>query len=342
MLDWQFILLVITAVIYCFINGRNDGRNVVATMVSSRSIQPKNAIILASAVEFIVPLIIGTAVANTICTGIVSPEELLSGGKIRAYIFIFSALSGAMLFSSLSNRLGLPSSASHALIGGMIGGGIILYGLNSILWYTILIKVILMLFLTPILGMLMGFIIMWIINIIFQNASYSFNEHFKRAQLLGAAFLAGAHSSNDAQKSMGVIAVLMLMSGLQNDFTIPFWVKFVCALALSSGLYFAGWKVVKTVGRDIFRLKPVESFSSQLGSSVVLCASGLLGSPVSTSQIVSSTVVGVGAMKNPKAVKWDVVGRIFISWITTIPASAMISAALTALIYYGIIGGGFI
>lgn len=341
MLDWRLIVLILMSVGYCFVNGRNDGRNVVATIISSRSIEPRRAIAIAAAVEFIVPLVIGTTVASTICTGIVSANALFMGGTDRAYILIFSALISAMTFSMASNRLGLPSSASHALIGGLLGGGMLLYGITAIVWKSILLKVILMLFLTPVLGLAAGYIIIRLIVWFFCNAHFSVNEFFKKAQVFGTVFLAAAHSSNDSQKSMGIIALLLFTGGVQDDFHVSIWVKIVCAASLSLGLYFAGWRVVKTVGQEIFRLKPIHSFASQLGASIVLTFSGLLGSPVSTSQIVASSVVGVGTGKNPSAIRWKVVKNILISWLTTIPTTAMLSAALSALLLF-LIGGNIV
>lgn len=326
MISLPAILLIAITYVFTLINGFHDGCNVVATIVSSRSMPPRKALTLAVIVEFISPILMGTAVAATVGKGIVETEFILSKGTNYAYLFILCALIGAIIWNIITWYFGLPSSSSHALIGGLIGSGICAYGIHSIEWANILFKIILMIFLTPVLGFIIGFIAMVFTNYLCRNTSPKVNSFFKSSQLFSMAFLAASHSTNDAQKSMGVVALILVVSGTQTTFYVPLWVKILSAALMALGLSVSGWKIVKTVGRGIFHLKPVHSFVSQVSAAAVIFVSGLLGSPVSTSQIVSSSIMGVGAGERVNAVRWDVVKRIVASWITTIPAAASIAA----------------
>jgi inorganic phosphate transporter, PiT family len=344
-MDIPVILLIITAYTFTFINGFHDGCNVVATIISSRSISPKKALIIAAIVEFISPLILGTAVAATIGKGIVRSEFLQTRGTGYAYLFILCAIVGAIVWNIITWWLGLPSSSSHALIGGLIGSGICTFGMKSIEWNNILVKVVLMLFLTPTLGLIVGFILMISTKYMLRYSKPGINKFIKAAQTFSMVFLAASHGTNDSQKSMGIVTLILIISGVQQEFFVPFWVKIISSSLISLGLYLGGWKIVKTVGRDIFRLKPIHSLVSQISAASIIFTSGLLGSPVSTSQIVSSSIMGVGTAEQYKAVRWQVAKKIFISWITTIPAAASISAFIYFIIIVLLTGGskiGFI
>jgi PiT family inorganic phosphate transporter len=319
------MLLIIITYTFTFINGFHDGCNVVATIVSSRSLSPRKALVIAVITELICPLIMGTAVAATIGKGIIRSEFIQSRGTNMAYIFILCAIIGAIIWNLITWKLALPSSSSHALIGGLIGSGMCVFGIQSVEWYNILIKVILMLFLTPMLGFVIGFIAMVLTNYLCRKCSPRINNFFKGSQIFSMVFLAASHSTNDAQKSMGIVTLILMISGMQEQFFVPFWVKLISACLMALGLYLGGWKIVKTVGRGIFNLKPVHSFVSQTSAASIIYISGLLGSPVSTSQIVSSSIIGIGAGERVNAVRWNVAKNIVMSWVTTIPAAALIS-----------------
>jgi Phosphate/sulphate permeases len=287
---------------------------------------PKKALALAVVIELVCPLIMGTAVASTIGKGIVHSEFIQSRGTNLAYIFILCAIIGAIIWNIITWFLGLPSSSSHALIGGLIGSGICVFGFQSIEWFNVLIKVVLMLFLTPVLGFIIGYIFMIYTNYLCRKSSPKVNKLFKISQIFSMGFLAASHSTNDAQKSMGIVTLILMISGCQTHFYVPFWVKLVSSSLMALGLSIGGWKIVRTVGRGIFHLKPIHSFVSQASSASVIFVSGLLGSPVSTSQIVSSSIMGVGAGERANAVRWNIVKNILISWVTTIPAAAVIAS----------------
>lgn len=325
-------VIILIMIIYAFtlINGFHDGCNVIATIISSRSMTPKKALAIAAVTEFISPLIMGTAVASTIGKGIVKNEFIQSSGEGTAFIFILCAILGAIIWNIVTWWLGLPSSSSHALIGGLIGSGICVFGTRSIEWMNIAVKVILMLFLTPVLGFIIGMIFMLITKYLCKRCNSGINKFFKSCQAISMIFLAASHSTNDAQKSMGIVTLVLMISGVQQQFHVPLWVKLISSFLISLGLLLGGWKIVKTVGRGIFKLKPVHSFVSQVSAASIICVSGALGAPVSTSQIVSSSIMGVGAGERFNGVKWGVVRNILLSWITTIPAAALIST----FVYY--------
>jgi inorganic phosphate transporter, PiT family len=339
MVGLPVILLIITTYCFTFINGFHDGCNVVATIISSRSISPKKALIIAAIAEFIFPLILGTAVAATIGKGIIKSEYLQVRGISHAYLFILCSIAGAIVWNIITWRLALPSSSSHALIGGLIGSGICIFGVDSVEWNNILIKVVLMLFLTPTLGLIAGFIMMIFTKYLLRHSKPSINKLIKGSQTISMILLAASHSTNDSQKSMGIVTLILMISGVQQEFFVPFWVKIISSALISLGLYLGGWKIVKTVGRDIFKLKPVHSLVSQVSAASIIFISGLLGSPVSTSQIVSSSIMGVGSAEKYKAVRWQVAKRIFMSWFTTIPAAAGISALFYYIFTIVLIGG---
>lgn len=331
MITLPVVLLIGVIYGFTFINGLHDGCNVIAAITASRSMPPKKALIIAAVTEFIAPLITGTAVASTIGKGIVKSELIYSSGN-TAYLFILCAVLGSIIWNVITWRLGLPSSSSHALIGGLIGSGICVFGPSSIEWMNIVVKVILMLVLTPILGFVIGMLLMLLTSCLCKRCNYKINKFFKSCQTISMIFLATSHSTNDAQKSMGIVTLVLIISGTQNQFYVPFWVKLMSAFFIALGLYLGGWKIVKTVGRGIFKMKPIHSFVSQVSAAAIIFLSGILGSPVSTSQIVSSSIMGVGSGERMSGVKWSVVKNIIISWITTIPAAALFSVFIYFII----------
>jgi len=324
------IAIIGFAVIFDFINGFHDAANIVATMISSRSISPEAAIIIASVCELIGPFVLGTAVAKTIGTGIVSPGAITNS-------VIFAGLFGAITWNIVTWRLGMPSSSSHALIGGLAGAVIISSGFGK-LNVDGFLMIILVLITSPLIGMLAGNIIFRIVKFLTRNATPVVNGYFKRLQIFSAIGLALAHGGNDAQKTMGIITMTLVsynhFKGTEIPFVVPVWVIIVCALAISMGTAFGGWKIIKTVGGKIYKLRPVHAFVSQASSAGVIFTAAVLGGPVSTTHVVSSSIMGVGAAERIKAVKWQTAKNIVATWFITIPASALVS-----FVVYGIIIG---
>ncbi|NJD04783.1 MAG: inorganic phosphate transporter [Ruminiclostridium sp.] len=322
------VITIIICLTFTFINGFHDGCNVMATVVASKTMSPQKALIFACIAEFTAPLLLGTAVANTVGRGILDINRLNRQNYSISIIIILSALIGGILWNLFTWKAGLPSSSSHALIGGLIGSGMTIFGPGMINWNNLFWKVIVMLVLTPITGFVAGYVSIRILNILIRRCTRSVNKIFKFIQVFSMFFLASSHSSNDAQKSMGVIAIILLIGGINKDFGVPVWTMFLSAFAISAGLLMGGWSIVKTVGTKIFRVRPIHSFNSQMTAALVITTAGLLGYPVSTTQIVSSSIMGTGAGEKLNAVNWGVVKSILTSWLITIPCSAAFSAVV--------------
>jgi inorganic phosphate transporter, PiT family len=322
-----YIALALT-LCFAFINGFHDGGNVIATIICSRSMRPMKALLGATVGEFVGPLLLGTAVAHTMTVGIIKPELLqqLSSGNV--YLIIISGVGGAIVWNLVTWFLGLPSSSSHALIGGLLGAGLASAGLGGVAITNMLEMALLPLLISPIIGFVLGFLVFSSIRFYFAGAPRRVAKFFVTLQTPSMLFLAGTHGSNDAQKSMGVIAILLAAASGSGpgDFYLPEWVVVSCAAAVALGLSFGGWRIVKTVGYGICRLEPVHSFASQLTSTAVILGASLLGGPVSTSQVLASSVMGVGASHRLSAVRWSVTTGIAYAWIFTIPISAAIAA----------------
>lgn len=318
------ICVVILAVIFDFLNGFHDAANVVATMIASRSMSPEVALIVAASCEFIGPFLFGTAVAKTIGKGIVDP-----GGLDE--LIILAALSGAIAWNLITWKWGLPSSSSHALVGGLVGAVGAGVGF-SYLKTDGLIKVVTALIVSPIIGLIVGFFMKKFFAFLTRGQGPRINIFFKRIQIFSAAGLALSHGANDAQKSMGIITMVLVSNLYLTDFAVPFWVIFICAAAMGLGTAFGGWSIIKTVGSGIYKLRPIHAFSSQMASASVILTAALVGAPVSTTHVVSSSIMGVGAADRMKAVRWHKAIEIVITWFVTIPA-----AALVAAIVYGVL-----
>jgi PiT family inorganic phosphate transporter len=320
--------VVAASILFAFINGFHDGGNVFATAVSSRSVHPAAALILCTLVEFGFPLIGGTAVASTIGKGILSEATLTAAGADVSLLVVFCALAAAMLWNLFTWKIGLPSSSSHALIGGLIGAGAAAFGFFSVEWAILFKKIILVLIATPFIGFAAGFLIQNLLMLLFKRLSNKANRVIKRLHYLSMALLACAHSSADSQKTMGVITLVLLLSGKIASFEVPFWVELSSAAALSLGLFFCGWRIIHTVGNGIYKLQPTHSLTAQLSAAASIYGATMLGGAVSTSQVVSSTIMGVGSADNFRLVKWKAAKSIALSWILTIPAVSLVAAAL--------------
>jgi len=330
--------LVIAAIsfgfLYAFVNGFHDGCNVVATVIASRSMSPKKALLVGVLGEFIGPLVFGSAVAVTVGTGIIRPSGLYPEQAAISVLLLLSALMGAVLWDVITWWAGLPTSSSHALVGGLVGAGVVAHGFGVVNWAGLIWKVALPLFLSPVVGLFIGYVAMVIVIALFQNFPPKIGKLFKGLQVLSTGFLAASHGTNDAQKAMGVITLVLMVIGRTEVFVVPGWVVVGCAAAIALGLSTGGWRIIRTVGTRIFRLKPVHSFTSQAASSAVIAGAALLGGPVSTTQVVSSTVMGVGAAQRASAVRWTVMGQIIQAWLFTMPASAGLSIGCFYILKY--------
>jgi len=322
MLSLQTVAVVGAALIFDFINGFHDTANAIATSVSTRVLTPMRAVVMAAALNFAGALV-STAVAKTIGQGIVAPEAATQG-------VVIAALLGAIAWNLITWYWGLPSSSSHALVGGVVGAAAAYRGFG-ILNARGLGEIFGSLLTSPAVGFAVGLGLMvallWLLH---RAIPARVNASFRRLQLLSAAFVAFSHGTNDAQKSMGVITLALVAGGYLGTFVVPTWVKLVCALAMALGTAFGGWKIIHTLGMRIIRLQPIHGFAAETASAVVIQAASHLGLPVSTTHVISSAIMGVGASRRLSAVRWGVAGNIVIAWVLTPP----VAAVLGAIAYY--------
>lgn len=314
------VVVISLALVFDFFNGFNDSNNMVATIISSRAMSVRKALLLASIFNFLGPFIFGTAVAATIGKGIVNPDF------ININVIIVSLIS-AIIWDLIAWRVAIPTSSSHALIGALIGAVCISSGFDKINLVGI-IKVFSILLISPILGFTFGFLSYKIIAKMATKATPKINRVFNIGQVLSSICLGLAHGTNDAQKTMGVITMALVILKFIPDFNVPIWVILLCALSLALGTLSGGLKIMKTVGMKIFKIKPIHGFTSQICSSSVIIASSLLGGPVSTTHIVSSSVIGIGTAENISRVRWTVVKDIILAWLITMPVSAILSCSI--------------
>jgi len=315
------VILVALALFFDFLNGFHDSSNIVATIIFSRAMSPRLALIMTALAEFVGPFIFGVAVAKTIGEGIIKP------GVISIEV-ILAALLSAIIWNLFTWYFGIPSSSSHALIGSIIGAVVISVGWQAILLPG-LFKVILALFLSPVLGLLVGFIFTRLVYFLARNATMKINWFFKNIQVLTGLGLGLSHGANDAQKTMGVITLGLVTFGYLNEFEVPLWVIAASAGAIALGTALGGWRLIHTLGAKFYKIRPVHGFSTQISSAGIILGAALLGGPVSTTQVVSSTILGVGAAERLSKVRWSVMNSILIAWFLTIPATG----GLAALIY---------
>lgn len=319
-MTFAIFLLIVLALAFDFLNGFHDSANSIATVVSTRVLSPRLAVIWAAFFNFIAFLFFGLHVANTIGKGIIDIAIIDKG-------IIFGALVGACAWNVITWYFGLPVSSSHALIGGMIGAALVKAGPGSLVWQGIL-KTVTFIFVSPVLGLILGLGFGVIVYWLFRNSAPLKVDHiFRKGQLVSAAFYSMGHGGNDAQKTMGIIASLLFSAGLLgNKFYIPFWVVITCHAAIAFGTMFGGWRIVKTMGQKVAKLKPVDGFCAETGAAITLFISSAFGIPVSTTHTITGAIMGIGSIKRISAVRWGVAGRIVWAWILTIPCSAAISA----------------
>jgi len=316
------LFIIIVALLFDFLNGMNDAANSIATVVATRVLTPKIAVLWAAFFNFAAAFGFGVHVANTIGKGIVETN-------IVDQYLILSALIGAVLWTHGCTKIGLPISVSHSLIGGLAGAAIIKAGFESLVAGG-LIKVTIFIFLSPIIGLLLGGSLMIIVTWIFKNSSNrKVDKVFKIGQLISSAAFSLGHGTNDAQKTMGIISILLFTNGyLGSEFYVPFWVIIISHTAIGLGTLAGGWKVIKTMGMKLTHLRPVGGFCAETAGAAVLVGTALAGIPVSTTHTITGAVMGVGMIKRLTAVKWGVAGKIIWAWILTIPVSA-IGGAIT-------------
>ncbi|MGB8981104.1 MAG: inorganic phosphate transporter [Anaerolineales bacterium] len=314
----ELIIVIALALVFDFLNGMRDASNIVATMISSRAFGPRTALGIAAVAEFLGPFLFGITVAKTI------GDEIVQSSALTLTV-IASALIGAILWNLITWYLGLPGSSSHALVGGMIGAVVVGAGLNAIKFAGLNI-VLLALFIVPLIGFVVGFLTTRLIYFLARGASPSINELFKRGQWLTALVMAFGQGTNDAQKTMGIIALSLVIDGALPAFQIPIWVIVVSAAGISIGTSLGGWRLIRTLGGRFYKIRPLHSFSTQLSSAGVILAASLFGVPVSASQVVSSAIIGVGSAERASKVRWSVADDIMTAWLVTIPASGLLSA----------------
>ena len=318
------LFIIALALIFDFLNGFHDASNIVATMISSRAMSPRSALGLSAAAHFAGPFLFGVAVATTIGSEVVDPDVITSG-------VIIAALSSAILWNLFTWYFGWPSSTSHALIGGLVGAAVVSAGAEAI-YLDGLFKVFAALFISPILGFVLGFLVLKVIYFLARGASPRINAVFRRGQLGTSLALALSHGTNDAQKTMGIIAMAMVTTGYADKFHVPWWVITLSASAIALGTASGGWRLIETLGGKFFKIRPVHAFGSQLTSASVILGAALLGGPVSTTQVVSSSIMGAGAADRISKVRWTVARDIAVAWLLTIPVSALLAAGIYLLV----------
>ncbi len=317
---------VIIALVFDFVNGFNDSANSVATVIGTRVLKPLHAVIVSAVANFIGPFIFGVAVATTIAKGIVSPDD------ITVYMIV-GGLAGAIGWSVLCTYFGLPISNSHSLVGGIMGAGIAGLGFEKLV-YGGLTKIVTGIVIAPVGGLIFGLLLTGLIITIFANRKPTLvNKIFGRLQIVSSAWFALTHGANDGQKTMGIIVLILFSAGMIPELEMPLWVIFAAATAMGLGTFFGGYKVIKTLGVKITKLKPYQGFAAETGGGLMLAIFATLGIPASTTHAITGTIMGAGAAKRKRAVRWKVGKQIVFAWVITIPGSAGLGIAFTYLIH---------
>jgi PiT family inorganic phosphate transporter len=313
--------LIAVALLFDFLNGLHDAANSIATIVSTRVLSPQYAVAWAAFFNFIAFMFFGLHVANTLGTGIISASV------VDPHV-VFGALMGAILWNLITWGLGIPSSSSHALVGGLVGAGMAKAGTSAIVWHGLL-PTTAAIVMSPLIGFLLAILLVLLLSwILVRWTPYAVDRKFQQLQFISASLYSLGHGGNDAQKTMGIIAVLLYSQGhLGGEFHVPFWVVISCQLAMALGTLFGGWRIVKTMGSKITRLTPMQGFCAETGGAITLFAATWLGIPVSTTHTITGAIIGVGAARRMSAVRWGVANNIVIAWVITIPASAAIAAS---------------
>jgi PiT family inorganic phosphate transporter len=321
-------LIVVVALLFDYTNGFHDAANAIATSVSTRALTPRVALAMAAVLN-LVGAFVATGVAGTVGKGIISAPQGSHG-----LVLVFSALLGAITWNLITWSFGLPSSSSHALIGGLVGSAIVSgQHWRAVHWRGVVEKVVVPMVISPIIGGVIAFVLMLVILWVFQrNNPHRLNRGFRHLQTLSAAAMSYSHGTQDAQKTMGVITLALVTGGYLHTFVVPWWVKVAAAAAMALGTYSGGWRIMRTLGRRIIQLDPPRGFAAESTSSAVLLTAAHFGAPVSTTHVITSAVMGVGATKRFSAVRWGVAWNIVVAWVLTIPAAALVAAAVHAVL----------
>lgn len=339
-MDSLFLLALATVVIvlvFDYTNGFHDAANIVATVIASRAMTPAQAVVIVGVFEFLGPLLGGTAVANTI-----GKFVALDGvAPVLSLSILLCGLIGAIVWNLGTWYFGIPSSSSHALVGGLIGAVVVSVGSDHVVWgfaelanghVTGIMKVIAALLLSPLIGFWVGFLVHRLLRAFLMAANPAANSRLRAAQFVTAAGLAFSHGANDAQKSMGILTLVLLLGGFIPTFEVPFWVMLACASAITLGILSGGWRIVRTLGFAIYRVRPIHALGSQLTSAAVILAASAGGAPVSTTHVVATSIMGIGASERPRAVRWSKAREIALTWIITIPGAALVAIQAYALV----------
>ena len=319
------LALIVLSLIFDFLNGFHDSSNIVATVIFSRALNPRLTMLLAALSHMAGPFLFGTAVATTI------GHELMVEDTLTLLVLI-AALVAAILWNLVTWYIGVPSSSSHALLGGLLGSAVIQSGGFAIIKTTGLLKIIAVLLISPVVGLLVGYIVMRVTLFSLRKATPKVNTWLRKLQVVTLIILGLSHGTNDAQKTMGIIALGLLLTGQIDQFGIPPWVVGVSALAIAIGTSLGGWRLIRTLGGKIYRIRPIHGFTSQIAGASVILGAALLGGPVSTTQVMSSSIMGVGAAERINKVRWTVLVDMITAWLLTIPLTAL----LAGLVYLGL------
>ncbi len=330
---WLTLACVALLVVFDFTNGFHDTANMVAAVVATQAMTPTQAIILVSGFTFLGPLLGGTAVADTLGQFITLDDYAPAAGVA----IVLSGTLGAIAWNLVTWWRGLPSSSSHALVGGLVGAVLVSAGADHVTWgwellwqqgqWSGVTMIVAALLISPLAGLLIGYLLYRLLRLLLRRATPRVNRPLRRLQWLGAAWLAFSHGTNDAQKSMGIITMVLLLGGALPRFEVPLWVILLCAAAITLGTASGGWRIVRTVGFGIYRLRPLHGFTSQLTSAAVISGAAALGGPVSTTHVVSSAIMGIGAAERPKGVRWGKAGEILFTWLVTLPGTGLLGAS---------------
>jgi PiT family inorganic phosphate transporter len=318
------LLLIVLALVFDFLNGLHDSSNIVATMIASRTLTGRQALAITAVAEFVGPFLFGVAVATTMGDEVLAPSEV-------KLVVVLAAVVAAIIWNIITWWLGIPSSSSHALVGGLIGAAVVDGG-RGVIQLAGLGKVLLALAISPAVGLAAGYLMMKLVLFLARSSSPKINGFFKRGQIVTALALALSHGTNDAQKTMGIITLGLVAGGVQPTFHVPRWVIALSAGAIALGTAMGSRRLIRTLGSRFFKVRPVHGFTTQVASATVILAAAILGGPVSTTQVVSSAIMGVGSAERLSKVRWGTGGQIALAWLTTIPFAAILAAILAALL----------
>jgi PiT family inorganic phosphate transporter len=324
------IAIFVLAVLFDYINGFHDTANAIATSVATRAIKPEYAILLSATANFVGALVFGVAVATTVGSKIVQDNLILGNGST----VLMAALIGAITWNLITWRMSIPSSSSHALIGGLIGGAWAAAGTGAVQWDQFAAKILVPLLSSPILGLALGFGLMIVILNVFVRANpRHMNDRFRKLQIISATYMALAHGSNDAQKTMGIMTLALFSAKAIPNNTVPIWVILMAATAMSLGTAAGGWRIMKTMGQRVVKLDPVHGFAAETTAASIIIVASHFGMPVSTTHVISTAIMGVGTSDRIKAVRWGIARSIVTAWILTIPSAAIIAGASYLLLH---------